>query len=1162
MFIETWPNLKFDPHGNNPKNDIKNESQKLVDKTCPWIIPNGAPFKAGSVQIKTPDGQLVKTGWKEVLQPTPLIEITGMNIYTFIEIDQSILDAHDELLISYHSVGVRYIPRNTLEEQLEAIEHGSEPIPWSKVIQIPPTLPPEEHWHAAEEMMDWTDLVLYVRYLAAMRQKYQNSQKTITQIFADVKVVLDNVIARYKLITNNLFTHSSAQNNPHGVTATDLFLGNVDNFATATTAEDIAGIRNDVFSTAYGAVQAVGALTPDTSGLMKTGTLPISLLSSSDYIPPVIDGSFEGMGTDQNAAAMCLENNGRLVIVRRHFDGRNKTLYYSFITDYKTSAKAQIYFTGFKYTNAKLIQQGYNLDTVMVGSGAGVMIVGDSVKGKWFGALTNGTLNNATHEYTELDLSNIQGVGFDQAYPVTCIKTRDYVILVGRDRTGASSKRYFYRAPVSAFNGSGVVKFTAFNVSFTTFTGISFNNSPYWCPDVRQTDANGKITRFLHTFTPSATALSEQANDPLIAIEDTPNKLIIKFLHRPYAVCTDLAPIKYLYWTFETTYTLDVLTGAMTLLRAQPSQQVDWNNLSNTSFNGGNFTSTAGGASNCFGCAYTQEGVAVMISNTTVTSFFPGNFWALHNQDYTPKEFIQKLWLTGGPNVEIPLTVYNKSMGFEGPLQSGVMGSTPSWDADGELYMAMDRAGVTLRKAYKKVKGAYAVRQGITNLTIPEVLGRPLTNAVYRSNLYAAHQVVGITGTPAELAAAGVEMGVMGGGAVLLMYKPSGWVMRQNADAKGLINMKYNNHKFSWADQMTKTFDEDNLTVDFAATSYFAIDDAGLAKLKTLLDASANNTPGAGFSISLPASAKGNLSRGIPENEGFVYMAFASTGNKQQFGFQVAYCRFTFAQDGICRVITDITVLSLSPVGVATGQGDNVDFNLNTLGLCTHHNYFRDGNILRYKGSSGMIIPVTGGSTCDKFFFDFDLSTKTFNNVNIGNITYGAPGNRTLIPGVGFGTNQSIQVTGTAAHIALSEDNGKYYMLVTAYPDSGWIIYFKSGTKLVINGAEYDAPIGTVDLRDIDPNPQNKTFYVYATAYGDEAFFIVSGKKIRHNLSMIPAAEVTTSSTQIITIERFTTFMIGDGIVSSIREAGTIPQSVGLPMDEGTLAYVYRSDLK
>lgn len=1161
MFIETWPNLKFDPHGNNPKNDIKNESQKLVDKTCPWIIPNGAPFKAGSVQIKTPDGQLVKTGWKEVLQPTPLIEITGMNIYTFIEIDQSILDAHDELLISYHSVGVRYIPRNTLEEQLEAIEHGSEPIPWSKVIQIPPTLPPEEHWHAAEEMMDWTDLVLYVRYLAAMRQKYQDSQKTITQIFADVKVVLDNVIARYKLITNNLFTHSSAQNNPHGVTATDLFLGNVDNFATATTAEDIAGIRNDVFSTAYGAVQAVGALTPDTSGLMKTGTLPISLLSSSDYIPPVIDGSFEGLGADQNVAAICLENNGRVVIIRRHFDGRNKSLYYTFVTDYKDAAKSKIYFTGFKYSNAKLSQQGYNLDTVMGGSGPGVIIVGDSAKGKWFGALTNGTLNHETHEYTELNLGNIPGLSFDQNYMTHCFKTRDYVILIARDASGASSKRYFYRAPISAFNGSGVVTFTPMNVTFTTPTGIAFSNSAYYVPDVAQTNAAGKFTRFIHDFVPYATAISQQANDPIIAIEDTPNTLIVKFFHRPYGNNSEMSPIMFQYFTYETTYSVNILTGVMTLLNAPPRQTIDFNNLSAANLGGSGFIGSSSGSGMKASVGFTSEGVAIGIWNSSTIMFFPGQFAVRYENGLTPKQYLTKRWTDSGLGSDTSRYQSVKSMGFEGPLQGGIGQTLPSWDQQGELYTAFDRAGQNKRKVYKKVSGGYATRQGVTNINYP-MLGRPLTNAVYLANLHGFHQMVGITGTPAELSAAGTEMGAMGSGAILLYWNNGSWYMRNGADSKGLINWRYNNHKFSWPDQMSKTFDEDNLTVDFTPTSYYAIDDAGLAKLKAILDVAGSTSPAVFFSISFPTSAKGNLSRGIAENEGFVYMGWYDAINKQRINFQVTYCRFTFTQDGAARVITDVSVITRSAIGYVNSQGQNMNFSLTTQGNATHHNYFRDGNTLSFRGSTGCIMSVVGGSACDRFDFDFDIPSKIFNNYFGGSTGYGMPGQRVTIPGVGFGIVQQITTTGDAVLVAKSEDNDLYYMLATAYPDSGWIIYFKSGTKLVINGAEYDAPIGTVDLRDIDPNPQNKTFYVYATAYGDEAFFIVSGKKIRHNLSMIPAAEVTTSSTQIITIERFTTFMIGDGIVSSTREAGTIPQSVGLPMDEGTLAYVYRSDLK
>jgi len=1156
MFIEMWPNLAFDPHGTNTNNDIKDEVQKLTDKTCPWIVPNGAPFVAGSVKIKTSDGQPVTTGWKECFKPMPLCEITGLDINTFVELEPELLEQYDNLVFSYHSVGVAYVPRSSLEDQLEAIKHGADPIPWSKVIQIPETLPPSEHWHLGDELLGWDDIVMFCRYLLALAERQIRTQANIEDVYNNVRDVLDKLIAQYNLISAKLESHDHNYSNPHHVTAFDLLLGNVDNFATATIQQDIDGVRADLFSTPAGAIQAVQKQTPDTSGLMKNGTLPISMLSSSDYLPPVIDGSFEGIGTDTNMAAICLENNGRVMMVKRHFDGRVKALYFTYIENYKAT-KPEMIFTGFKYENALLKAAGYTLDTVMRGSGQDVIVVGDSSKNKWWVSLTNGTLNPSTHVFTEINLSGLPHQDFQQGYyPNTVMSTKNWIIFSAGTPGSDSNGQSFFRIPKSQLGQGNVLTPSQLNVSYIDLAGRGKSNQVWFYPDETARDANGMITRYLWNFSPVTRGISYRFSDPIFFAEESTDVLVMRFHLRPFIFDDQRVPQTNFYMNFQFAYRMDVNSGQMSLLDSSPIVTAD---TTLGSYPPGaesvGFVDQSVGIDFACACAVLPTGDYIYVVSQNSTTTFPMQLGVAVTTANNAADGVKTHLL----NSNITYTRTNQAVAA--PTAEGTSALHPVWDREGEFVPCWDKGGQSQVEIYRKVSGGYASRPGLTNLKLGNLLGRPLVNTVYNTNVGFNYPMAMFTGNAAALDAAGVECGDMSMSVVQAIFENNGW-RAQFPNSPGINAMV--DSLISVPRTFNKVYNEDTLSMTVVPTSYYGINPDVLNQIKAMFVTEAAQMSYAVMKVFIPyqAQATTSLAGGLPcfaqifgysDVDKSMVMGHVIALNLQQVNYPTSAVPVP-----VTRLVSP-GLIRQSAVWRDKRQGTNRSIYIPSQGGSNHWPFYKEGNRYTVKLHTGWMISVPGGAYAPSFDYVWDVGTQDFASQGWRGTGYGREESLPVIPRVGYGTQYDRSYTGAAVMIA--NVNNQNYLLASVYPDSGWVIYFKTGTKLVINGTSYDAPTGTVDLRDIDPTPANKTFYVYVTCYGDTAYYIVSGKRIRHNLSLIPAAKIVTNDKQILTIERYSTFMIGDAILSTSRKAGSIPVSIGMPMDEGTLSYVYQSDL-
>lgn len=1162
MFADDFLILPFDPRGDNPTNDIKNE-EHVLDKTCPWLIPNGSPFTADSIMIKDVNGQILTEGFEELFKPMPLIEMcNGLDMNMFVYLSEDVLNAYDKLIISYHSTGIRYFPASDAADQLYDIIHGKDPISWNKVIQRPDLYPPKLHWHGSEDLLDWQDLVLYAQYLTGVYQKNSNNMPTWDVASGKINAAMDLLIAQKNIINLKQVNHGQNYSNPHLTTAADLLLGNLDNFATATLTDELAGTSSTLFSTPAGGVAVIQAVSPDTSNIVKNGTFPMSMMGSNDYLPPLIDGSFEGLGTDMNTAAMCLENNDRLVFIARRFDGRVKALYYSYIDDYRSSVSDTV-FTGVRYTNPALTLAGYNLDTVLSGSGPGIIVVGDSVKGKWFGALTNGTLNNNTHSFTEFDLSNIVGNSFTVSTFMTVFVTKTYIFIAGIALDGASNDNniYFYRALRSDLTTKSVVTFTALPVTFKDLSGNQYTNSAYWTPDTNSNNTTGGIKRYLHNISPYATSIQKRYNQPIFTVEETDDVMLIKSVYRPLYTKTDAGTNWFKYVTFEITVRLTAATGAITTVINTPVGTL--NALDGLA--GSNEWVTSSFANVMSGINWGPYG-------GIVTKY--GDFISLiDNGDhvYVPTGIVRLAGSSQGAiaamkvlTTNTTLSLYNwtysaQSIPLIAPLNIGGFPGIPAFDTDGEFLPGLDINSVNRVMGYRKVTGDFAIRSGITNLKLANLYSRPLVNTVYLTSLTATYPIAAYSGTAAELTAAGVQCGTANLATMMLSFDGTNWSNRAAAtDTIPAVIGTY----LTCARTYTKTYNDDTMSMVITPTSYYGLTQAALNQIRALLTVGTGNSAiSIGIRLTIPPVDVSNT--GLIANLPIIahctwYSAFDA---QAMLSTALALTMTITAQPGNVYALTNPVLLDSSMLDTSNiaAQNDRT-FRANNTGSNNNFQAYKDGVNYRINCSQGMLFNVPGGSGMYYADLTFNTTTKKFTASNVYQNGYIVVNGIPLIPKVGYGTIYDQSYSGQAAVLVKGSDNNNY-LLSSCYPDSGWIIYFKTGSVVTINGTRYSMPIGTVDLRDIEPDPTNKTFYVYASAYGDNAYYIVSGKRIPHNLSIIPVAVVETNATQILTMTRFNTFMLGDAIVTNVRGPGTIPVSTGMPMDEGTFGYIYQSDL-
>jgi hypothetical protein len=1177
--------VQFDIHGTNPVNSIPGE-RIPVDKTCEWIIPNGSPFfaEAALTTVYDQSGAEMKLGRDYFFEGEfpPLCLVSGRSICSFIRLSDEILKNNKTVSIDYQSIGAYFVPRNNLQEWLDAIRSGNRPIPWSKVFKVPATLPPSSHLHnAKEEITDWYELTWFFKLLATAQHNKDtglndDATSAVDRAYSLLKPVKDQVLAKMKAHDGNYY-------NPHGMTKFDVDLGNVDNFATATPAEDLAGTRSDVFSTPLGVQELAKSLEPDTSGVMRSGIVPLSRLGGETFIPPTISGSFEGMGQVNEVSGLCLEPSGVLMMLTNHLDGRTKGLYFSTVNDYDKPGSV-VKYTNYKYAPPTLQSQGVEVDAIVGGSGNQVILVGQRNTNNWYLALTNGTFDPGSHAFVKCDMTaviNVFGSPWTQHDLATIHLMGEYIVLIqsylAYEGLGNVSRQQFFRCKTADVRNGVPIAWEKMRLTYQNWHGESFSNADYMQLCKPTLNAAGDRVVRVGPWTPSLPLTTfAQIRRVLHVSLEKPNGNGICYLrqmqywHLAYRELPDTNTIATI---MEVQYEVNPATGVFSMTMKSPAQNVDSKDT------GAGNQRARYSVLDPLMVSYTCPATVLLPSGHLVCSsvveagiLFPTQLVVLKMAGLdTAPAVMERSWATDVVSYTRAERIVPK---IKPATLNGTSPATVAYDPEGELFEALDQETGVRQAYYRRVAGDYAIREGVNNLTLGNVYSRPLVTTIYKANLRHEDGYINITGSAAELAAAGVEQGSLSlsVGGYSSMYPneflPVNAAMR--APASG-------NVKISWPRTHTRSIDELAKTATFTPDSFYGMRQALIDKLYTFVPAEGRTNKWS-FTVYMLGAEAGYMFRNL--NLMLIMVNWVNDGNGK-FGGEMILARPVVEAPNADHPgvywIKDYTFLhAISQYNASANRNkqDGYGQQLYHGNLTkTFLSIYRDGNNLKIYGIGGYTVTTSDeGNNPMRFIMDLNLSTNQLGNLATGGRWGGWGEMAAMIPRLGLSdtvtlANGLISEVGpdpflyTGGGASIFKKGAAQYMLGSVYPETGWLVFIQEGIRVIFNGTMYTLPGGTFDLRDIDTAPQNKTFYVYATIEDDTPQWIISSIALRKSGTLLKGATLVTNQKQILTITRHQPFMIGEYLLSYTREGGIIPISAGFPQDEGDFYFVRSAEL-
>lgn len=1187
------PETRFDIHGLEPLNKIPREKHKLTDKLCPFIVPNGAPFfgEANLVKMYDQRGGVMVLGRDYFFEGefVPFCKVTGRRIVSFFSVSNAILAANDFVTVDYQSLGAYFVPRNALEDWVQQILTTQSTVSWENVFGKPDSYPACFHMHSIKtEISDWYELTFFYIYLERIiRSKEVSIADDFTVV---VREVYDKLVETKQSRLALISAHDVNYSAPHGPTKADLLLGNHDNYATASRAEDIAGLRKDLLSTPRGVMEVAKTYDSDNSTAMLKGVIPISRFGGSSFIPPNISGSYEGLGCVSSATGICLENNGLVMFLSNHFDGRNQGLYYSYMENYKqTVPENKIIYTGFKYEPPSLVALGVNPTRIVAGSGNGVIMVGNEGS-DWYLALTNGTFDPATHQYVKLDMAEILkvtgGTGFGtQSQRADVMLMDDWIILVYAPG-GLPETCTFFRVKTADVRNKLPVKWEKMSITYTNMDGVLKTAVPNMqVMTLTRNAANEVVSLSPWTYRQPPTSLGKNGRSIFFNCKKSNDPDVFYFHYLTnQAAFYNVPPINVaVNSTAIMGFEFNPTTGVFkTISKPVPfdigfsdTTQAQRDEYTNKYYQPFVSMASASGSNN-----------AMVLATGEILSTYPkdGDVFPVCIQILKFKNVnTQEALLSKGMDSQTITIDRNHRVvpAIASPTGSGTYPGSLSWEADGELFAAQDPIGSGRKNYFRPVTGGYQVRQGVDNIVIPDVLSRPLTNMAYETNIDQLQSAVSITGSAAELTAGGVECGSTSLGCLTFASNITGWEPRLAAFRAPADN----NVLMTFPRTHSKVLNAATRKAVYTADSFYGIRQNIKDMLFGYIPGGNSGGRAWAFELAVLHADMGGMFKGLNHIVASVRWIdpVTSTLRVQQILARPVIEAPNADHPGV-HLITDLTLLHVPPhmlglsnITATTGFTTNPSSwkGRGLLGL------YRNGQVMQGYQMSAYCIGLNGTTGRSSCAFDINLQTNKLENIYMGRPGWNSVDFATPIPKVGLtdlnrvGTtteNSTVTQTsplvfantgGAAAIFKKTAVDGAItsYLTGSVYPATGWVIFFPANVQVIIEGSIYNMPGGTIDLRDIDITPTNKTFYIYAMVEDNLPKYLLSTIRLRKASKLLLAGELTTNDKQILTIKRYQPVMIGDFQLSYTREGGTIPISTGMPQDEGRLVILTQAEL-
>lgn len=1081
-------------------------------------------------------------------------------------------------LATYHTVGSVSLVDSSLLGLFASVINDERPISFENIRNKPLGFVPNMHGHSLiYEIFAFQDTITLLSGILTLIKDSPDAMKLRLDHYLDL---IDWYIDLYGGMLNDYLDRHSVTYDSHGLTAKQVGLDLVDNYETATQA-NILQARSDQHLLPTELKTLIESYSFNTDEFLASKVLPIAQYGNSNFIPPNIDGSFEGFGGVVETGGMCLENDSSIVFLWNRMDGRTRGLYYSVLTDSDSSLRARLTYTGFKYTHPKILNDRAEVDYIAGGSGGEVILVGDSRSDNCYIGLTNGSLDPTKHVYSKVNMRVLLDSIFPSGDPTppaylfrvtTVLLMGDWVYLVlssSQDSptpnplNGAMVYKQFFRvSKADIMRGIDVVPVRQ-NVSYTNADGEVFTNArSFKWYSITQT-AEGLTTKGLFTFYPEyATYYTGNYRSQLAISAEDPDRSGIfglKFLSSFYAATAS----KSLGFIPEITYDFNPTTGVMTLKSKSnipPTVNFADNPVLPPAYALNQDTGMLVASYNSQGVNLLDDG-RVVSSGAEGFNGFPRLSTVLELNDSRSKyASIVKEWTK--PSNGKSLFVVAETI--TSPVESSINVKGVMYKPGVEYYLAAKKNELNTPKLFRKaVTGKLAIRPEVTNTLYPNLLSRPLTSNIRPVNAITGLGGITVTVPSAQLDSYNVEVA-------------------ESAFCMGAQKKYYNRSLIgnAWGAEvgaddiiMTSTH-TDRLDQDGSVTIVPDIEilypAAIVERLKDLVENKDIKNRSSQCIVTVSDPSFSNMGRfgWLPVIVNISYRDGPGRSTSNNMYNTWAVINPTYNTTNKRKVLTNFNVVNIfhsvsidggiNELYTFNGLNDNVSQQTTVGPMRTL--YYVDGDKLKVFFSNG----VVGQTTGDNLVCHLDITYETRTNFLWSSVYE----QRTTSFGSSFAVTPDNGIkeiapwnatTGGAGSIVLG--NVSNVLIGSLYPEVGWTIFFKSEIRVVFNGEPFILPAGSIDLRDINLTPQNRTFYIYAKLESGVVSYDVSlEKRLESNFQLWVGAAVT-NDRQIITLDRFNVTAIDGHRISETRRGNSIPASSGLITAEGQLPWLKQNEL-
>lgn len=396
-----FPDVKYyktDLTGENPDNKVTREyHSREGDSKDVIFLPRQGHFFHENFKMLKPNGDEYDLGVDYEFYDISR-SLTGLVKNKTIGLFIKLLNTEiTDWYCTYQVVGnFSIIDRDFASKILSAL-NDDRPVYFKDIKDMLKWFPPELHQHDLRyEIHSFKDLIDQIIRIEQVYNVLPDRETvSINHFYSTISFYIADFKKRLKEAVD---LHDAAKGDPysnaHGLTAKKAGLGNVDNYKTATLIQIIEGIETQLHITADLTKQVVAQYAKESDHLIHKGVLPIIRYGNNNFIPPGIEGSYEGLGGTNFNAGFNIEPDGTALILTQRNDGKTTGLY--FLRNRTSDVNPEAWeFTAYKYAHPKAIQEGIALNYVVSGSDGRFIIVGNGSTYYW--SYCNGTFDPAKH---------------------------------------------------------------------------------------------------------------------------------------------------------------------------------------------------------------------------------------------------------------------------------------------------------------------------------------------------------------------------------------------------------------------------------------------------------------------------------------------------------------------------------------------------------------------------------------------------------------------------------------------------------------------------------------------------------------------------------------------------------------------------------------------